>query len=61
MPPYILCPQCTRVPVARAGELCEECQRKAEEQQKRYDKKLRRLEQKPFRSDLRYELDLEDK
>jgi hypothetical protein len=41
VPQYILCPQCTQIPVTRTNELCEACDRqrkeKEQEAQKRYD------------------------
>lgn len=49
MPPYILCPQCQVVPVSKPGELCADCQRRADEQARRYRKQLERLEKKPRR------------
>jgi hypothetical protein len=38
MPPYILCIRCTVVPVAKVGDLCEDCRRKDQEAQKKIDK-----------------------
>ena len=48
MPPYILCPQCERVPVTRYGELCEECAKKVAAQDEKYKQRLNALEQKPI-------------
>lgn len=49
MPLYILCSQCTQVPVTRPGELCEDCQKRADEQARQDKRKLDRLEKKPRR------------
>ena len=49
MPLYIICPQCDRIPVTRPGELCETCQKQADEQARKYKQELDRLERKPRR------------
>jgi hypothetical protein len=49
MPLYVLCPQCTKIPVTKLNELCEDCKRKQQERDRRTEKQLDRLEKKPRR------------
>src|SRR5690349_7926861 len=49
MPQYILCPQCVRVPVTRPGELCEECKKLKDANDRRNKATLDKLERKPRR------------
>jgi hypothetical protein len=49
MPQYILCPQCTQVPVTRIGELCADCQKQKDASDRRNKATLDRLERKPRR------------
>lgn len=46
MPLYILCEMCKRVPVAKSGDKCEDCERKIAQQDAEYKRRLNRLEQK---------------
>ena len=54
MPLYILCSQCEAVPVTRINELCEECQKRADDAQRRNDRRIfwiiKRLTTKPSRA-----------
>ena len=47
MSAYDLCPRCTVVPVSKPGDLCEACQRRADQDDVENVGILRRLTRKP--------------